>query len=221
MSYDWHFSDGSHTKMSSMSVHSAIMLIYHAMGIWSDDRLESELTTMLMHKNEIEEKLSSEEAKKKLGPNTKRHHVIISIEKVDLESDFYKEARESGMPTEEKDGFAYLAKVEFRGETPTKEYMENFAKNMKGHIMYAIRNTMRCEELREDAPKKFKSTFEKVLTNDGLIFDRSDAFTLMNTLVGIDKRTVESLGELLVDGWQDFALACAYVGAKDLTAKIL
>lgn len=221
MSYDWHFSDGRHTKMSSMSVHTAVMLVYHAMGVWSDDRLESELTTMLMHRNDMERKFSSKEAKKKAEKGAKRQHIIISIEKVALESDFYKAAMKAGMPVEERDGFAYLAKVEFRGEKPTKEFMKNFSKNMEPHLKNAIRNTMRCDELRNDAPKKFKPTFEKVLSNDGLIFDHHDSHMLMGAFLALNKKYIEGLGELVVDGWQEFILACMYVGANNLTAKIL
>ena len=221
MSYDWHFSDGSHKKMSSMSVHTAIMLVYHAMGVWSDDRLESELTTMLMHKNDMDKKYRSQDAKKKAEKGAKRQHIIISIEKVDLDSDFYKAAMKAGMPVEERDGVAYLAKVEFKGERPTKEFMKDFSKNMEPHLKFAIRNTMRCDELRNDAPKKFKSTFEKVLCNDGLIFDRDDSHMLMGAFLALNEKHIEGLGELVVDGWQEFVLACAYVGAKDLTAKIL
>ena len=216
MSYDWHFSDGSHTKMNNWQVHSAVMLLYHVMGAWSYKRLESELTAMQMHRNEL-----NKTVQKMPDSGVEKLHMVISVETVDTDSELYKAARRKGMPIEEKDGVAYLAKVEFRGEKkPTKEFMKDFHLKIHGHLLYAIKNTMRCDELRDSAPKAYHSTFEKVLSNDGFVFDQKDAQVLMGGFFAIDKKMVAGLEEVLAEGWSELGLVCAYLLAKNLTAQI-
>ena len=221
MSYDWHFSDGSHNKMSNWAVHSAIMLIYHAVGVWSYERLESELTTMQMHRNEInemaKEKINERSAFKGDGPI----NIIIKVQKLSKDDELIKQAIKAGAPVEMKDGTAYIAKVQFKSGTPVStEFIEEWTKSMEGHIKYAIKHTMRCDELLDEAPGFLKPTLEKVLANDGFVFNQKDANTMALAFMGIDKKITEELEEVLAEGWQELILMCLHTGANNLTAQI-
>jgi len=220
MSYDWHFSDGSHTKLSNWQVHSAVMLIYHAVGVWSYERLESELTTMQMHRNLMNETLGSNQDEP-LPENKEPVNIIITVEKLDLNDGRLELAKKAGMPIEEKDGHAYLAKVEFKSEKPvSKEFMNKWTSSMEGHLKYAIKNTMRCEELRSDAPGFMKETLEKILSNDGFVFNPKDARIMMMAFMGLDKKVRDELEEVLPVGWERLVMVCVHVGEENLSAQI-
>ena len=132
-----------------------------------------------------------------------------------------KQAIKAGAPVEIKDGMAYLAKVQFKSEEPvSREFMEEWTKSMEGHLKYAIKNTMRCEELHDEAPEFLKPTLKKVLANDGYVFDQKDADTMTMAFMGIDKKIAEGLEEVLAEGWQELIIMCLYAGANNLTAQI-
>lgn len=221
MSYDWHFSDGSHNKMSNWAVHSAIMLTYHAVGVWSYERLESELTAMQMHRNEMNQMANEGSEERSAFKGDEPINIIITVEKLSTESELIKEAIKAGAPVEIKDGIAYIAKVQFKSDAPvSKEFMEEWTKSMEGHLKYAIKNTMRCEELFDEAPEFLKPTLKKVLANDGFVFNQKDADTMAMAFMGIDKKITKELEEVLAEGWQELILMCLYAGANNLTARI-
>lgn len=221
MSYDWHFSDGSHNKMSNWAVHSAIMLIYHAVGAWSYERLESELTAMHMHRNQMFEMANEGSEERSAFKGDEPINIIITVEKLSKDHELIKQAIKAGAPVEIKDGLAYIAKVQFKSEAPvSKEFMEEWTKSMEGHLKYAIKNTMRCEELLDEAPGFLKPTLKKVLANDGFVFNQKDADTMMVAFMGVDKKITEELEEVLAEGWQELIHMCLYAGANNLTARI-
>jgi len=221
MSYDWHFSDGSHNKMSNWAVHSAIMLTYHAVGVWSYEKLESELTAMQMHRNQMNEMANEGSEERSAFKSDEPINIIITVEKLSTESELIKQAIKAGAPVEIKDGVAYIAKEQFKSDAPvSEEFIEEWTKSMEGHLKYAIKNTMRCEELLDEAPGFLKPTLKKVLANDGFVFDKKDAETMTMAFMGIDKKIAEGLEEVLAEGWQELILMCLYAGTNNLTAQI-
>ena len=224
MSYDWHFSDGNHTKMSNWTVHTAVMLAYYAIGVWSYKRLESELTTLQMWKNEMQDAFQKSVPTENV---TEGLHTTITVNRFETDSDEYKEAKEEGLPVTEKDGFAWIAQVTFEGKEPPKqEFIDDFLNNMKIPLLYATRNSMRCDSLLDECPEAFRPTYAKVLLNDGALFDANDAATLIHAFMPltsvkkVDDSVLRKLEEIIDPDWTNLIGCCGRIVMKDVTALI-
>lgn len=224
MSYDWHFSDGNHTKMSNWAVHTAVMLAYYSIGVWSYKRLESELTTLQMWKNELQEAFQNSVPTENI---TEGLHTTITVNRFDIDSDEYKGAMEEGLPVTEKGGFAWIAQVTFEGKEPPKqEFIDAFLDNMKIPLLYATRNSMKCDSLLDECPEAFRPTYAKVLLNDGAEVDAKDASTICNTFMALmameqgGDKVLENLSEIIDPDWSDLVACCGYIVMKGVTALI-
>ena len=176
---------------------------------------------MQMHKNQMFEMANEGSEERSAFKGDKPINIIITVEKLSTESELIKQAIKAGAPVEIKDGVAYIAKVQFKSDAPvSEEFIEEWTKSMEGHLKYAIKNTMRCEELLDEAPGFLKPTLKKVLANDGFVFNQKDADTMTTAFMGIDKKIAEGLEEVLAEGWQELILMCVYVGVHNLTARI-
>ena len=200
-------------------MHSFAMLLLHADGAWSRDRLEDELTSLATTRNTILSKkfvqtgkgdvgLVSDELLKKEPLN-----LVISVRKIPREE--LNEVRSMFIPDEEDtDGAeAWIAEVGFR-EIPTEEQLkrtETMLNNEgKEAIMQAIQQAKKGNYLVEESKGNLNDLLSKILSCDGLTVNPIESMYLLDLFMTIPDDVHTMAAELVTKDMLAIAQALGY-----------
>jgi len=229
MTFDWHFECGNSTKHNNWSMHSFAMLLLHADGTWSKDRLEEELTSLATTRNTILSKKIVQTKEGDVGVVSEEPvkgeplNLIINVRRVP--KDELNEIRSMFIPDEEDtdEAEAWIAEVGFR-EKPTEEQLKRteamLEKDGREAIMQAIQHAKKGHYLVEESKGNLSDLLSKLLSCNGLTINPLESMYLIDLFMTIPNDVHSMAAEFVTKDMLAIAQALGYSVASGNSFQI-
>ena len=210
-------------------MHSFAMLLLHADGAWSRDRLEDELTSLATDRNTVLSKKFVHTKEGDVGvvgeKPIKGEPTILVINVKRVPKDELKEIRSMFIPDEEDsdEAEAWIAEVGFK-EKPTEEQLKRTEAMLENEgreaIMQAIQHAKKGHYLVEESKGNLNELFSKLLSCAGLTVNPIESMYLLDLFMAIPDDVHSMAAELVARDMLAVAKALGYSVASGNSFKI-
>ena len=232
MTFEWIFECGTRIKHNNWSMHAFAMLLLHANGNWTNDKLETEVNALGMHRSSVMNGIrgmapdgADSQTGRIVNDKSKQLHIILNVQKVPVES-LEELTDELTIHDEEYNGEseAWIAKINF-AKKPTPEeieqFKETFEKNSKDVIMQAIQQSKRGDYLEKEATSPLNLAFRKMLKCDGEEVNCLEAIYLLGLLTKVPSFAHDILSEVVSkEEITNIATGLFYSASQEIPFKV-